>query len=459
MGRSDIASVRGWEILDSRGRPTVACEVVLEDGTTGSASVPSGASTGRHEARELRDGGARYAGFGVRRAVASVGDELAQAVRGKDSTDQRGVDTSLVAADGTTDLNRLGSNAILAVSVAVATAGARVRGLPLYACLLGPDQTPLLPLPMVNIVSGGAHAGRSIDVQDVLVVPVGAGSFSEALEWAARVRTATADIFHDLGFASALVADEGGLAADLPTNRAALELVSAGIERAGLAPGVQVGIAIDVAATQLVQPDGNYRLETEARTLSPDELLAELAGWCRDFSVVSLEDPLAEDEWDGWSRATTALGPTQLLADDLLVTDTGRLRRAIGARIASAILVKPNQCGTLSAARDALDEARGAGYATVMSARSGETEDSWLADLAVGWRSGQIKVGSTMRSERTAKWNRLLAIEAAAGDGQNYAGSAALRTAVDVHGQGSPRFGSHSTGRRSSRESPPVGWR
>jgi enolase len=437
MGHHGISSVRGWEVLDSRGRPTVACEVVLAGGARGRASVPSGASTGRYEARELRDGGRRHGGFGVRAAVTNVGHQLARAVQGLDCADQGAVDAALLAADGTPDLARMGANAILAVSVAVARAAAQASGIPLYMSLLRPGEHPLLPLPMVNIISGGAHAAQSIDIQDFLVVPLGADCFSEALEWAARVRAATAELFERHGFSPALVADEGGLSASLPSNRAALELLTDGIGRAGLTPGEQVGIAIDVAAAQLVGPDGRYLLDSEGRSVTRDELLAELRQWCREFPVVSVEDPLADDDWDGWARATTMLGQVQLLGDDLLVTRTARLRRAVESETASAILVKPNQCGTLSAAREALDEAQRAGYAAVVSARSGETEDAWLADLAVGWRSGQIKVGSTMRSDRTAKWNRLLDIEARFPAGLEYAGQTALRTCLGAHARAS----------------------
>jgi enolase len=428
MSSTRISVVRAWEALDSRGTPTVACEVRLLSDASGVATVPSGASTGTHEALELRDGGGRYGGKGVLRAVAAVAGTIAPALAGLDAADQAGLDGTLRALDGTPELSRLGANAVLAVSLAAALAAADAEREPLWR-LLGAE--PLLPLPMVNVVSGGAHArGAGVDVQDFLAVPVGASSFTEAIEWAARVRGATADLAAARGLPAALVADEGGLGLALPSNRAGLELLLAGIERAGLAPGTEVGIAVDVAATQLAT-DGGYRLATEDRTLEPGGLIEELEGWCGDFPVVSLEDPLAEDDWEGWAEITRRLGSrVQLLGDDLFVTQVDRLERGIAGSVANAILVKPNQCGTLTDARAALERAQAAGYATVVSARSGDTEDSWLADLAVGWRAGQIKVGSTTRSERTAKWNRLLRIEGELGAEASFAGRAALaRTA------------------------------
>ena len=424
MSSTRIAAVFAWEALDSRGTPTVACEVRVASGASGVATVPSGASTGSHEARELRDGGERYGGKGVRRAVAAVNETIAPDAAGRDAADQAGLDAALRALDGTPDLSRLGANAVLAVSVAGALAAAAADGVPLWRRLGAP---PLLPLPMVNVISGGAHArGAGVDVQDFLVVPVGAGSFAEAIEWAARVRSTTAELAAAQGLPAALVADEGGLGLGLPFNRAGLELLLAGIERAGLTPGAEAAIAVDVAATQLAAP-GGYRLATEGRTLDAFAFVDELEAWCRDFPIVSIEDPLAEDDWPGWAEATRRLGDrVQLLGDDLFVTQVARLERGIDERVANALLVKPNQCGTLTAARTALERARTAGYATVVSARSGDTEDSWLADLAVGWRAGQIKVGSTARSERTAKWNRLLRIEAELGAEAAFAGRDAL---------------------------------
>lgn len=430
MSEAAIAGVRAWEALDSRGTPTVACEVRLAGGVRRQAIVPSGASTGTHEAFELRDGGDRYGGKGVLRAVAAVNGEIADAVTGLDSRDGTEVDRTLEELDGTPNLRRLGANAVLAVSIAAARAAAEARGLPLYLAVAGSEQ-PLLPLPMVNVVSGGAHArGAGVDVQDFLVVPVGAATFAEAIEWAWRVRRATEALARERGHQASLVADEGGLGLPLASNRAGLELVVEGIERAGLVPGEQAALAIDVAATQLVS-DGGYRLRTEGRTLDAGQLVDELEAWCDAHPVVSLEDPLGEDDWDGWREATRRLGGRlQLVGDDLFVTDAERLGRGIDGEVANAVLVKPNQCGTLTRASSAVALARESGYASVVSARSGDTEDDWLADLAVGWQAGQIKVGSTTRSERTAKWNRLLRIEADLGDRSRYAGRAALASST-----------------------------
>lgn len=428
MTPTRIVSVFAWEALDSRGTPTVACEIRLAGGARGCATAPAGASTGSKEARELRDGGERYGGKGVRRAVGHVLEVLGPGVVGLDAADQEALDAALRALDGTPDLRRLGANAVLAVSLAAALAAAEAESLPLYE-LLAAGARPLLPLPMVNVISGGAHAGSGVDFQDFLVVPVGAASFAEALEWAWRVRGATAELAAARGLPASLVADEGGLGPPLPSNRAALELLAAGIERAGLAPGEQAAIAVDVAASQLAEA-GGYRLAAEGRQLDAGALLDELESWCRLYPVVSLEDPLGEEDWAGWAEATRRLGGSvQLVGDDLLVTSEERLRRAIESRVANALLVKPNQVGTLSAARVALERAQEAGYATIVSARSGDTEDAWLADLAVGWRAGQIKVGSLARSERTAKWNRLLRIEADLGVEAQFAGRAALAPA------------------------------
>ncbi len=429
-GGTEIREGFAWEALDSRGTPTVACQVSLAGGAAGRALVPSGASTGTHEAIELRDGGHRYGGRGVRAAVANVSGPLAKAVRGLDAGAQAQLDAAMRSADGTGSLSRLGANAVLAVSIAAARAAAVAAGQPLYRFVAGDAGTVLLPLPMVNIISGGAHAGRGIDVQDFLIVPVGAGSFSEALEIAWRVRQATAQVIAAQGHNAALVADEGGLGPVLTSNRAALELLTTGIERAGLRAGTDAAIAIDVAATQFYDPDtGCYVLAAEQRTVTATEWTAELASWCAAYPIVSLEDVLAEDDWDNWQAAARALPGVQLLGDDLFVTRPERLRRGIESHAANAVLVKPNQVGTLSDAREAVNIAQAAGFATVLSARSGDTEDEWLADLAVGWRTGQIKVGSTMRSERTAKWNRLLEIEARSGSTAVFAGAKALASA------------------------------
>jgi enolase len=425
MTTTRVVEVFGWEALDSRGRPTVACRARLAGGAEGHAIAPSGASTGRYEARELRDEDERFGGSGVRNAVRNVNQVLAPAVVGMDAIDRAAVDDAMASLDGTAELGRLGANSVLAVSVAVTVAGAGGLGRPLWQVLDGGDE-PLLPMPMVNIMSGGAHARHALDIQDVLAVPVGAGSFAQAIEWVWRVRRATAELLDARGGSSALVADEGGLAGRLITNEEALALVTEGIARAGFEPGDEVALAVDIAANQIF--DGAaYLLELEGRRFDSRGWLSELEAWCERYPVVSLEDVLAEDDWAGWRASGAALGRgRQLLGDDLFATRLDRVRRGIADGVANAVLVKPNQAGTVTRAEAVLRAAQSAGYATVVSARSGDTEDSWLADLAVGWRSGQIKVGSTTRSERTAKWNRLLEIEATAGPRAHFAGPGAL---------------------------------
>jgi enolase len=411
MSERSIEQVLAFEALDSRGTPTVACAITLEGGAQACVTVPSGASTGRHEAHERRDGGERYGGRGVRSAVAAVNGEIATHLRGRDAADQAVIDAALRDLDGTPGLARLGANAILAASVACALAAADALRMPLWR-MLAPDSAPLLPRPMVNVLSGGAHAGRAVDVQDVLVIPLGAATFAEAIEHAGLVRAGAAAELEARGYTTALVADEGGLAAPLASNEEALEIASRGIDRSG----VDAALALDVAATQLVDGNG-YRLAREDRQLDGAAMAHEIAGWARRYPLVSIEDPLGEDDWDAWRLVTDLLGTdVQLLGDDLFATSTERLAHGIGAGVANAMLVKPNQAGTLSDARSALELAQRVGYATVVSARSGDSEDGWLADLAVGWRSGQIKVGSTQRAERTAKWNRLLRIEAECAD-------------------------------------------
>lgn len=427
MDKDSIARLFAWEALDSRGNPTVACEVTLAGGARGQATVPSGASTGRHEVVELRDGDSRYQGRGVAAAVRTVREVIGPAVVGLEATDQSAVDTALVDLDGTENLGRLGGNAILAVSLATALAAARGRGLPLWQHLAGAAAEALLPLPMVNVVSGGAHAGWRLDIQDCLAIPVGARSFAEALEWTWRVRRATVSVAERRGFPATLVADEGGLGLALGSNREMLEIVCRGIEAAGLSPGSDVALAVDMAATQLLQPDGRYRLAADDRVLAGEALIAQVRDWADEFPLVSVEDVLGEDDWACWQRATRELADLQLIGDDLFATSVSRLQTGLDRSVANAVLVKPNQVGTLSAAAQVMESARRSGYATIVSARSGDTEDSWLADLAVGWRAGQIKVGSTMRSERTAKWNRLLRIEAQAAGASRFAGASALR--------------------------------
>lgn len=420
-----IESVRAWEALDSRGRPTVGCRMRLRGGGECGVVVPAGASTGAREARELRDGGPRHAGHGVRQAVRNVNDVIGPVVRGFDAADQTGLDDRLRAVDGTPDLRRLGANAVLAVSLVAALARADQERTPLFR-LLASEVPPLIPMPMVNIVSGGAHAAGAVDIQDVLFVPLGAGCFAEAIEWAARVRACAQRRVGADGLGAALAADEGGIGVPMPSNRAAVALVAGAIEDAGLTPGEQGGIAIDVAANQLAVA-GGYEFAAERRRLSRFELMEELAAWCDAFPVVSIEDPFAEEDTAGWDAAAAHLAPRlQLLGDDLLATNADLLAAAAADGRVNAILVKPNQNGTLSGTLDVLRLARAAGVATVVSARSGDTEDAWLADLAVGTGAGQIKVGSTTRGERTAKWNRLLEIEALLAPDATYAGRTAL---------------------------------
>src|SRR5579875_381158 len=416
-----ITDVDAWEILDSRGRPTVCCKVSVSSRWKATASVPSGMSVGRREAVERRDGGSRYGGLGVRSAVDAVRGPLRQVAVGRDPADQEGLDQALVAADGSPDLSRLGANAVLSVSLATLIAASVATDLPLYRRL---GAAPSIPLPMVNILSGGAHAGGMIDIQDILAVPVGATTFASALEMASAVRAGTASVAADHGHSIALVADEGGLAVPLGSNAEATEMVCSGIERAGLRPGTDVPVGLDAAATQFFH-DGQYVLGAEGRRLGVDEWVDLLDSWRRTYPIISIEDACAEDDWAGWRSASEALGGVQLIGDDLFTTSPAMLQRGIDEAICNAVLVKPNQNGTVSGASRVIELARRAGYATVVSARSGDTEDSWLADLAVGWGAGQIKVGSTTRSERTAKWNRLLAIERELSPAA-FAGSAAM---------------------------------
>ncbi|MCL4465381.1 MAG: phosphopyruvate hydratase [Chloroflexi bacterium] len=424
-----IAGVRARQILDSRGRPTVEADVYLASGAWGRASVPSGASTGAHEAVELRDGDPNhYAGLGVRRAVGNVQQVLAKAVRGLDAANQRALDGRLLEADGTPNKSRLGANALLAVSLAACRAAAAGRDLPLYRHIADLAGVPraTLPLPMVNIISGGLHAGQQIDLQDFLVVPLRARSFSEALADAAAVHRTVGELVKKAGEPQ-LVADEGGWGPRLASNEAALEWLVAALEIAGLRPGVDAAIAVDVAATHFFDPQRQgYELHSEGRALSSHEMADLLATWVERYPIVSLEDGLAEDDWQGWRELTARLGGrVQLLGDDLFTTNPQRLQRGLREGTANAILVKANQIGTLSETLAVVSQAQTAGYRTVISARSGETEDSFLADLAVGCAGGQIKVGSVTRSSRLAKWNQLLRLEEELGSAA-YLGAAAL---------------------------------
>ena len=407
-----IAHVTAWEALDSRGRPTVAARLELADGSAATAHAPSGASAGSHEAKELRDGGKRRGGLGVLTAVDNVRSRIAPAIQGMRFDDPRTVDDVIADLDGTADFSNLGANATLAVSLATTLAVAASERVSV-ARRLQPEGDLLLPMPMVNIVSGGAHAGRSIDIQDVLVVPHGAESFAQAIEWCADVRDAASAMAIERGVPGAsLVADEGGVSAPFDSNADALRFVVDAIERSGHQPGDDLSLAIDVAATQFFE-DGQYRFASENRTLTASELTDELRRWVDEYPVVSIEDALAEDEWRDWVIATRLLGSRiQLIGDDHFVTNGVRLARGVAQGSANSILIKVNQNGLVSRSQAVLEEARAAGYSTVVSARSGETEQSWLADFAVGWRAGQIKVGSTHRSERGAKWNRLLELEA-----------------------------------------------
>jgi len=422
-----VRGVRARQILDSRGRPTVEADVELGDGSCGRASVPSGASTGSAEAHELRDGDpAVYAGLGVLRAVANVNGEIAQALSARDALAQRQIDRLLIDLDGTPQLSRLGANAVLAVSLATARAAAASRRQALYeriAELAGVDR-PAMPLPMVNILSGGLHASRGMDAQDFLAIPARATSIADAIHTIARVRAAASDEARDRGLPT-LLADEGGLSPGLETGRAALHMMLRSIERAGLQPGEDVLIAIDVAATALQLPDGRYRLAREARVLEGDEMIEMLAGWVRDFPVASIEDGLGQDDWNAWRHLTGRLGGVvQLVGDDLFATHPQRLARGLREGVGNGVLVKTNQNGTLTGTIDLIAQARAAGYATIVSARSGETEDTFMADLAVGTGAGQIKIGSLRTSSTVSKYNQLLRIEEACS--APYAGVAAL---------------------------------
>ena len=420
-----IAAVHAREVLDSRGNPTVEVEARLSGGGWGRAIVPSGASTGAHEAVELRDGDeARYAGKGVLRAVANVNDLLGPAVAGREALDQEGLDRALIDLDGTRNKSRLGANALLGVSLAVAHAAAAAQGLPLYRSLGGPS-AHRLPVPLVNILNGGKHALSSTDFQEFMIAPLGAPTFAEALRWAAETFHALGALLHERGLATT-VGDEGGYAPSLETNEAAIALLLEAIARAGYAPGEQIAVALDPAVAEL-SVDGSYVLAREGRTLSSAELIGFWAEWVERYPIISLEDGLGEDDWAGWTALTERLGGRiQIMGDDLLVTNTERLARGIRERAANAILIKLNQIGTLTETRDAVEMAHAAGWRAIVSHRSGETEDTTIADLVVALGTGQIKTGSVSRTERVAKYNRLLRIEEELGDAAEYAGRSAF---------------------------------
>lgn len=406
--------MRGLQILDSRGRPTVEARVRLSDGNVGRAAVPSGASTGTAEAFELRDGLQKdFAGKSVRKAVGNIEREIDTALHGIDAIDQRSVDQLLVELDGTERLERLGANAILAVSLATCRASANSLDLPLYrriAELFENDQL-MMPVPMVNILSGGLHAERGMDIQDFLFVPATATSIEEAIHLATQVRTAADNVARELAIPT-LLADEGGLSPGLDSGRMALEMMTEVFERAGLIPGERGFIAIDIAATTLQDQDGSYRFVNEGKTYLAREVINLIQGWLKEFPIVSIEDALGEDDWSNWKELTLKVGhEVQLIGDDLFTTNLVRLKRGIADQIANSVLIKLNQNGTLSGTFDVIKEAKQHGYATIISARSGETEDSFIADLAVGTSAGQIKIGSVRNSERLSKYNQLLRIE------------------------------------------------
>ncbi len=413
---SEIRHVRAREILDSRGRPTVEADVELSGGQSGRASVPSGASTGSAEAHELRDADpAWYAGLGVTRAVGNINGEIARLLQGRDARGQRDIDRLMRQSDGTPQLSRLGANAVLAVSLATARAAAAQARMPFYSHIgeLCESPPPRMPVPMVNILSGGLHASRGMDVQDFLAIPVRAGSISEAVHLMSRVRSAATEEARERGLPT-LLADEGGLSPGLATGREALQMMMSSIERAGLRPGEDVVIAIDVAATALHQANGLYSLKREQRMVSADEMIAMQAEWVDEFPVVSIEDGLSEEDWSGWDRLSWRLGKSvQLVGDDLFTTNAERLARGIREQVANGILIKANQNGTLTGTLDLIAGARSAGYATIVSARSGETEDAFMSDLAVGSGAGQIKIGSLRTSSTVAKYNQLLRLEEA----------------------------------------------
>ena len=421
-----IVDIAAREILDSRGNPTIEVDVVLEDGSVGRAAVPSGASTGAHEAVELRDGGTRYGGKGVLKAVEAAEGEIFDTITGHDAEEQQQLDALMIALDGTPNKARLGANAILGVSLAIAKAAASAHDQPLHRYLGGP-MARTLPVPMMNVINGGAHADNPIDFQEFMLMPTGAATFAEGLRWGAEVFHALKKELKGKGH-NTNVGDEGGFAPDLKSPDEALAFLVAAIEKAGFKPGADISLALDVASTEFFK-DGKYHLEGEGRVLSSAELAAYYDQLCSRYPIISIEDGMAEDDWDGWAALTAGLGKkVQLVGDDLFVTSPRRLADGIAKGTANAILVKVNQIGTLTETLEAVTMAQRAGYGVVMSHRSGETEDSTIADLAVATNAGQIKTGSLARSERTAKYNQLLRIEAELGDSAVYAGRSIIRS-------------------------------
>ncbi|NLG09245.1 MAG: phosphopyruvate hydratase [Deinococcales bacterium] len=419
-----IEDVRAIELLDSRGNPTVGAVVTLANGAVGSAATPSGASTGAHEAVELRDGGSRYLGKGVQQAVRNIDDRIAHEVIGLDALDQAAVDRAMSELDGTPNKGELGANAILAVSLATARAAANALQVPLYRYLGGPNGR-VLPVPMMNVINGGQHADNAVDMQEFMLLPVGFATFGSALRAGVETFHHLRKVLAERGY-NTNVGDEGGFAPDLKSNQEAIEVLLEAIEKAGYAPGDEIAIALDPASTEFYR-DGRYHLEAEGKVLDTDGMIDYWEEWVSKYPILSIEDGLAEDDWEGWAKLTARIGDrVQLVGDDLFVTNSSRLKRGIDESVANSILVKVNQIGTLTEAMDAIELAKSYGYRNVISHRSGETEDTFIADLAVAVNAGQIKTGSASRSDRTAKYNRLLQIEQELGDAARFLGRGAL---------------------------------
>ena len=425
MTDTSIAYVHARRVWDSRGRPTVEAEMVLESGAMGRAIAPAGASTGSGEAVDLRDGGEAFGGYDVRRAVAHVNTEIARAVMGMDASDQAALDARLIALDGTPDKSRLGANAVLSVSMAAAHAAAHEAGLPLFRYFAGVRDATLIPLPQIQIFGGGAHAGRRVDIQDFMILCPAAESFAQALDWTAEVYRAAGQLMAEAGTLAG-VADEGGWWPSFATNEQALDTLVRAIERAGFRPGEQVGIALDIAASEFGR-GGRYTLALENREMDSAGMIALLSGWISRYPILSIEDPLAEDDAEGFAAFTRQHGSAvQIVGDDFLVSDAARVRAAAAGGAANTVLLKPNQRGTLTETLAAWNAAKEAGFSAIVSARSGETEDTTIVHLAVGWGAGQLKVGSFTRGERMAKWNEMLRVEEALGARARFAGGAVL---------------------------------
>ncbi|MBA3582360.1 MAG: phosphopyruvate hydratase [Gammaproteobacteria bacterium] len=426
---SEIKSIKARQIIDSRGNPTVEADVILSNGVVGRAAVPSGASTGEREAVELRDGDkSRWLGKGVSKAVNNINTEIQKALIGKDVTAQADIDGIMIALDGTENKSRLGANAILAVSMAVAHAAAREKGLPLYQ-YLGDKNSNLLPVPMMNIINGGAHADNSVDMQEFMVLPIGVSSFSEALRCGGEIFHALKSVLKAKGYSTA-VGDEGGFAPDLSSNEEAVEVILKAIEQAGYKAGKDVALGLDVASSEFYK-NGQYHLESEGKSFSSEGFVDYLAAWAKQYPIISIEDGMDQNDWAGWKLLTQKIGATvQLVGDDLFVTNSKILQQGIDQGVANSILIKVNQIGTLTETLDAIRLAHKAGYTSVASHRSGETEDTTIADLAVAASTGQIKTGSMSRSDRIAKYNQLLRIEEALGSNARYAGRSAFRQKI-----------------------------